>query len=330
MKKCTIEIEKSYRHLVIEEREELAIGLNQHKSIIEISRELGRNRSSIYREKNRNNATQNNVKYRANRAQLRSDERKGESHKRTRLKNKVIQDYVENHLKKDWTPELISGRLSMEIVDQKTNYESIYLWIYKERSDLIQYLPRAHRKRRKRGCAKNKRNAKVPNRTMIIERPNEIAARVEPGHWEADTAVSRQSKGAISATSERVSRFLISKKLNAKTAENMDVAITESLNSLPKNLCKSITYDNGTENAYHVKTNIKLGTKSYFCNPYHSWEKGTIENRIGMIRRYFPKKTNWALISQEQLDKIITKINTRPMKCLGYRTPEEVFVALAL
>jgi transposase, IS30 family len=330
MRKSTIETKKAYRHLVIEEREELAIGLNQQKSIIEISKELGRHRSTIYREKHRNNATQNTVKYRANRAQLRSDERKGESHKRTRLKNKVIQEYVEKHLVEDWTPELISGRLSMEIVGQKTNYESIYLWIYKERFDLIQHLPRAHRKRRKRGSAKNKRNVKVPNRTMITERPNEIAARVEPGHWEADTAVSRQSKGAISVTSERVSRFLISKKLDAKTAENMDIAITESLNRLPRNLCKSITYDNGTENANHVQTNIKLGTKSYFCNPYHSWEKGSIENRIGMIRRYFPKKTNWALISQEQLDKIVIKINTRPMKCLGYRTPEEVFVALAL
>jgi IS30 family transposase len=96
----------------------------------------------------------------------------------------------------------------------------------------------------------------------------------------------------------------------------------------PQWLRKTITYDNGTENADHEIIDCWLNTQSYFCNPYHSWEKGSIENRIGIIRRYFPKKTNWALISQWQLNRIVKKINLRPMKCLGFKTPYEAFVAL--
>jgi len=328
MKKTTTKQEGTYSHLTLEEREELSIGLDSGKRVTDIAQTLGRHRSTIYRERNRNNAPQNNVKYRANRAQIRSDERKFMSHQRERLKNERLRNYIENKLKEGWTPELIAGRLGIDFPGQKTNYESIYLWIYTDRHDLIEYLPRSHRKRRKRCSAKGKRIAKVPNRTMIAERPVNIAKRKEPGHWEADTAVSRQSKGAISATVERVSRFLISKKLLAKTAENMNKALIDSLKGQPKHLRKTITYDNGTENSCHEKTNKRLGTESYFCNPYHSWEKGSIENRIGMIRRFFPKKTNWALISQDKLDKVVKKINTRPMKCLGFKTPEEVFVAL--
>ena len=163
---------------------------------------------------------------------------------------------------------------------------------------------------------------------MIDKRPGEIATREEPGHWEADTAVSRQSKGAICAAVERKSRYLIGKKMNAKTAKEMDNALVTSLEKLPKHLCLTITYDNGTENANHEKTNEALNTKSFFCNAYHSWEKGSIENRIGMIRRVYPKKTDWGLISQEELDIVVKQVNTRPMKCLGFKTPEEVFVAL--
>jgi IS30 family transposase len=329
MKENTTEHKIAYRQLSIEDREELAIGLENDKSIKDISQDLRRHRSTLYREKQRNNAPHNEVRYRANRAQLRSEVRKNQSHKREYLKNKTIQDYTEDQLRNGWTPELIAGRLIIEKPGLKTNYESIYLWIYNERRDLIEYLPRGHKNRRKRGSAKDKRAAKVPNRTMIVERPKEIARREEPGHWEADTVVSRQSKAAISATAERESRFLVVKKLTAKTAENMNNALIDSLKGYPKHLCKTITYDNGTENSYHEKTNTMLGTKSYFCNPYHSWEKGSIENRIGLIRRYYPKKTNWVLISQKELDTIVKKINTRPMKCLGYKTPEEVFVALA-
>ena len=319
---------KKYIHLSFAEREEISIGLSSGKKITDIAREIGRNVSTLYREINRNNAQINTVQYRANRAQIRADERKKQSHERTRLANKTVQKYVEKNLKKEWTPELIAGKLPLDKPGFKTNHESIYLWIYKDRRDLIKYLPRAHRNRQKRSSIKNKRCIRVPDRTMIEHRDPLIETRNEAGHWETDTAVSRQSKAAITATVERKTRYLIAKKIKGKTAKDMHNAVVKSLKKLPQKLRKTITYDNGTENANHKLTDEILKTKAYFCNPYHSWEKGSIENRIGMIRRYFPKKTNWSLITQKQIDKVVKKINTRPMKCLGFKTPEEVFVAL--
>lgn len=319
---------KKYIHLSFAEREEISIGLSSGKKITDIAREIGRNVSTLYREINRNNAQINTVQYRANRAQIRADERKKQSHERTRLANKTVQKYVEKNLKKEWTPELIAGKLPLDKPGFKTNHESIYLWIYKDRRDLIKYLPRAHRNRQKRSSIKNKRCIRVPDRTMIEHRDPLIETRNEAGHWETDTAVSRQSKAAITATVERKTRYLIAKKIKGKTAKDMHNAVVKSLKKLPQKLRKTITYDNGTENANHKLTDEILKTKAYFCNPYHSWEKGSIENRIGMIRRYFPKKTNWSLITQKQIDKVVKKINTRPMKCLDFKTPEEVFVAL--
>ncbi len=105
----------------------------------------------------------------------------------------------------------------------------------------------------------------------------------------------------------------------------MHNSVINSLKLFPEKLRKTITYDNGTENANHKLTDKVLKTKAYFCNPYHSWEKGSIENRIGMIRKYFPKKTDWSLITQKQLNRIVKKINSRPMKCLCFKTPEQVF-----
>jgi len=328
MERNTTEKQKKYTHLTFAEREEISVGLSSGKSVIDIAREIGRDASTIYREISRNNAQINNVQYRANRAQMRADKRKKESHARQRLANPVIQKYVVKKLKEEWTPEIIAGKLPLDKPGFKTNHESIYLWIYKDRRDLIQWLPRAHRNRQKRSSIKNKRCIRVPDRTMIEHRDPQILTRNEAGHWETDTAVSRQSKAAITATVERKSRYLIAKKIKGKTAIAMHCAVVNSLKKFPEKLRKTITYDNGTENANHKLTDKVLKTKAYFCNPYHSWEKGSIENRIGMIRRYFPKKTDWSLITQKQLDKVVKKINTRPMKCLGFKTPEEVFVAL--
>ena len=192
--------------------------------------------------------------------------------------------------------------MPVDKVGLTTNYESIYQWIYGDRRDLIRLLARSHRVRRKRGSAKNKRAVRVPNRVMIESRPASVANRNEPGHWEADTAVSRQSKFAIALVIERKSRLCRLTLIEAKTAQNMHQAMIKSLSKIPSKLLKTITYDNGTENAKHEATNRALKIKSYFCNPYHSWEKGSVENCIGLVRRVYPKKTDWALITQSDLD----------------------------
>ena len=328
MAKNTTEKTVSYTHISIEEREELAIGLEHGESLSSIARRLFRHRSTLSRESKRNGAPLNEVRYRAHRAQLRSDQRKRSSHSRERLKNDEIRIYTEEKLKEGWTPEVIAGRLSLDRPLLSTNYESIYQWIYAERRDLISWLPRSHKKRKKRGTASNKRSIRIPNRVLIDSRPAEVASRREAGHWEADTIISRQSMASVAVVQERTTRYCRIRKLKSKSAAELRTAITCSLQKLHPLLRRSITYDNGTENTEHEVINSILGTQSYFCRPYHSWEKGSVENCIGLVRRFYPKKTNWALLSQHDLDIVERRLNTRPKKCLGFKTPEEAFVAL--
>ena len=329
MKKNTPKSEKKYSHLSLEEREEIAIGLENGMKQCEIAKKLDRSPSAISREIRRNNPSIRTVCYRANRAQLKADERKKESHRRKRIPKKQLRRFIAKNLMLGYSPEIIAYLATEKNSRWKTNYESIYQWIYNERFDLIPFLTRSHKKRRKRGSGKQKRCPKVPNRVMIDKRPEYINLRSRIGHWEADTVISRNSKFAVMALVERRTRYVIFKKLDAKTAFYMHNATVESLRKYPLKTRQSITYDNGTENALHELTNKKLGTKSYFCNPYHSWEKGTVENLIGIIRRFYPKKTNWKNISQWDLNKVARFINNRPMKLLGFKTPYQVFVALA-
>ena len=328
MKKNTPTGVKKYSHLNMEEREEIAIYLEKGLKQYEIALKLNRSPSTISRELRRNIPCKNSVRYRANRAQQRADERKKENHKRQRIPNKRLRQFICKLLHKGYSPEIIAFMAAQKNSRWKTNYETIYQWIYSDRHDLIPLLAKSHKKRRKRGSAKQKRCPKVPNRVMIEHRPDYINLRSRIGHWEIDTAVSRQSKAAIMVLAERKARYVIIKKLLSKTAYDMHKATVASFMKLPPKARRSVTYDNGTENALHEITNKTIGIKSYFCNPYHSWEKGTVENIIGIIRRFYPKKTDWKNVSQWDLNKVARYINNRPMKLLSFKTPYQVFVAL--
>jgi IS30 family transposase len=330
MKNNNSESTKNYSHLSLEEREELAIGLEKGMRQCEIAALLKRSPSTISRELKRNKPSVRIVRYRGNRAQLKAEERKTKSHKRRRIPNKKLRSFICSQLRIGYSPEIIAFTAAEKNERWKTNYETIYQWIYNDRQDLVPFLTRSHKKRRKRGSAKQKRSVKIPNRTMIEHRPGYVNLRSRIGHWEADTAVSRKSKAAIMVLAERRTRYVIIKKLDAKTAYAMHNATVKSLGDYSSEVRRSITYDNGTENALHELTNTALGAKSYFCNPYHSWEKGTVENMIGIVRRFYPKKTNWEKISQWDLNKVARFINNRPMKLLGFKTPYQVFVALAV
>jgi IS30 family transposase len=329
MKKSTPENTKKYSHLSLYERDEIAIGLEIGLKQCEIALKLQRNPSTILREIKRNKSSIGKGKYRVSWAQFQADQRKKLSHKRKRIPQKGLRRFICKWLKEGYSPEIIVFKAAQENTRWKTNYETIYQWIYNERHDLIPFLTRSHKKRRKRGSGKQKRCPKIPNRTMIDKRPDYINLRSHIGHWEIDTVVSRKSKAAIMVLVERRTRYVIIKKLLAKTAYSMHNATVKSLKCFPPKVRQSLTYDNGTENAFHEFTNNVLGTKSYFCNPYHSWEKGTVENIIGLIRRFYPKKTDWKNISQWDLNKVARFINNRPMKLLGFKTPYQVFIALA-
>ena len=137
--------------------------------------------------------------------------------------------------------------------------------------------------------------------------------------------VSRQCKCVIRVLVERQTRYVVINKIEKKSADKMSRSIIYYFSGLPSKSCLSITYDNGTENSYHERTNESLGCKSYFCNPYHSWEKGTVENTNGLIRRYIPKTINFENVSRSRLKRIEKLLNNRPRKCLNFKTPEEMF-----
>ncbi len=321
---------KNYNHITEIEREKIELLLQENYKKSQIAKKIGRSKSTIGREIIKNSPRINNCKYRANRAQKKADERRKKSSKHGHLSDLDIQKYVINKLAEHWSPEQIAGRLSIDLPKKKTNYETIYLFVYKQRSDLIQNLRFSHRKRKKRTPKRVKNATKIPNRTPIEERMLSANNRSRIGHWETDTMVSRQSKAVIQVSIERKTRFAQIAKLEGKTAEEMSKSLNKKLGIFGCKLVKSITYDNGTENAYHEKTNHYLGTKSFFCNPYHSWEKGSVENLIGLVRNYLPKKTDLAIVSLLEIRKIEEKLNNRPRKCLNYQTPKEEFDKVAL
>ena len=328
-------MKKAYTQLSSEERDKIAILRTQGLSLEKIAQAIGRTKSTISRELKRNNSPIYNV-YLPHKADFRAKERKHQSGKRKRLKHPMIEKYVLQKIKLGWSPEQIAGRLPLDCPGLSISHEAIYQYIYDRQTrseiDLTRYLPRSHKKRRLFGRSHRHTKTHIPDRVSIDNRPAYIEKRKQPGHWEADTMISRQSKKALVISLERASRLLHINKIAAKKSHRVVAAITEHLGCYPESLRRSITYDNGSENVDHQEINKTLGTRSYFCNPYHSWEKGSVEYAISLIRRFLPKKTDFAIISPSKLKIIENLLNNRPRKCLTFKTPTEVFssyVALA-
>jgi len=319
-------MKNTYKQLSSEERDKIAYLRAKGKSVTDIARAIGRNKGTISRELQRNKSPTYNV-YLANRAHQRAIKRKSLSVRHQRIRNPIIRRYIMKKLKLKWSPELIAGRLPFEHPRLHISHEAIYQFIYnrvthKERN-LVSYLARAHKRRRLRTHSHRHKSLHIPRRVSIKERPQEANTRIQPGHWEADTIISRRSKAALGIILERTSRRIHLAKLPAKTSAYFRAALNRRLNKYPQYLRRTITYDNGCENVEHEYTNKVLGTKSYFCEPFHSWEKGSLENVVGIIRRFFPKKTDFALVTKERVKHVENLINTRPRKCLNYKTPNE-------
>ena len=285
----------------------------------------GKDKSTICREFKRNTPPTHKGYYLSHKAQQRAHERWKQSHQITRLKTQVIRDYVEMYLKAGWSPEIIAGRIKLDQPGVRISHEAIYQYIYEERRDLISYLVRQHKQRKRRGYSRRHQKAHIPHRQPFAERPAIVAGRERLGDWEADSVVSRKSVCALNVLVERSSRFTRLTKLEHKTAEETQLAIKNRLIIYPREARQTITYDNGSENTEHEAVNQALGTASYFCNPYHSWEKGSVENRIGLLRRRLPKSTDFSQVSHEDIRVIEEWLNNRPMKCLKYKKPLEVF-----
>lgn len=318
---------KQYNHLNQEERELIAQYRYEGKSIGFIAGALDRNKSSISRELSRNASTEYN-RYTPCRAHARAEHRWVKVHQRPRLKNDLIRQYVVANLEEGWSPEQIAGRLPIDHPGQFISHEAIYQFIYdlqtEIRLELIQHLRRAHKKRKAKGIGRKEKKTKIPNRIPIDARPKSVEDRKQYGHWEGDTLISRKSKVALHTIVERKSRLLLLSKLDRKSATETSKTIIRRLGKLPAKGRRTLTLDNGTENANHEKVTSKIGMKCYFARPYASWQRGTNENINGLVRWYLPKGTDFSKINKDQLKLIERLINNRPRKCLGYKTPLEV------
>src|SRR5512146_710090 len=317
---------KFYKHLSQEERETIANLLSGGSSLGDIAKAVGRGKSTISRELKRNSPPERR-RYVPCRAHARSCERKTKANTHERLKNDLVRQYVKGGLAKGWSPEQISGRIQIDHPGQTINHEAIYQYVYHpqnpDRLEMTQLLRRAHKKRKNKGIGRKVRKTKIPNRIPIDARPKSVEKRRHYGHWEGDSLISRKSKVALNTLVERMSRIVLITKLPRKGAAETNKAIISRLKKLPAKGRQTLTLDNGTENAKHEQLSAKLGIKCYFAHPYASWERGTNENINGLIRWYLPKGTDFSKIDKEQITQIEFLLNSRPRKCLGYKTPLE-------
>lgn len=304
------------------------------KSISLIARELGWNKSTISRELRRNTSRFLGY-YWDESAQKRTDRRRAQASRRCRLKNERIRNYVRAKLKEGWSPELIAGRIGRDLPGCSISHEAIYQYVYNldrtERETFVGYLRRSHRRRRKRGTGKAQRKCRIPNRVSITERPAEVASRQQVGHWEGDSMTSSRNTTVLYTLVERKTRLVVLTRIRGRDGKRTAAAIIRRLESLPEAARRTLTLDNGFEHTCHEQITQALGIRCYFCDPYSAWQRATNENRNELIRYYFPKGTDFARLTQAEIERVELAINTRPMKCLGYKTPLEAaarFVAL--
>ena len=219
---------------------------------------------------------------------------------------------------------MIAGRLKQQGELPYACQESIYQYIYCLAKNLIGYLPRHHPKRKPKRPYR-KTGERIKNRTSVGLRPLAANARKECGHWEADMIVAGDRQHGLNVLVDRKSRLAHISFLKTKTAAATKKVMLRRLKDHPPSLTHSITYDNGSENTLHEEINEALGTASFFCAPYHSWEKGSVEQVNGLIRRFFPKGTNFHELGHGEINRVEKLLNNRPRKCLHYQTPYEVF-----
>jgi IS30 family transposase len=313
-------------HLGKEEREQLFLYIHQGLSLREIGRRLGRDHTVVSREIERNKGPDGS--YRPFQAHQLAGERRGRANRANPRKSERVWHYVRAKLFDQWSPEQIAGRIALDTLELSISPETIYQYIYHPANrhlSLWQCLRRAYPKRRKKGGRQVNREI-IPNRIGIDQRPAEIDARKKVGHWESDLMLgTRETTDAVSVTVERKTRYVLVHKLPNQTAAAKKTALLSDLSSVPFRLRKSITVDNGREHMLHQEISQALHLDFYFCHPYAAYERGTVENTIGLMRQYLPKKTSFAQLTEKEINLIAGLLNHRPRKCLGFLTPAEVF-----
>ncbi len=300
-------------------------------SLRDTAKLVGRSHSTLVRELKRNK--RHGRAYLPCLAQKRA-ERVGHNQRwKAPLKEATIFLYVREHLRRPffWSPEQIAGRLPKEHPGLNLDKETIYRYVYHRRNrkeKLWRYLTLGRRRRRKWRGRRVKRE-RIKGAVSIDLRPKEVGDRITPGHWESDDMEGVVTdKTALCVSAERVSRSLFLTRLPDQTAVSKRVALVKRFSRLPVKARLSLTVDNGPENADHRKISRRLKLPVYFCHAYHSWEKGTVENSIGRVRRFFPKGESLEGVTEAEVTEVEQRLNTTPRKCLDFLTPEEVLTKL--
>jgi transposase, IS30 family len=245
------------------------------------------------------------------------------------LRDADLQDKVLTRLKQGWSPAQVCGRLKKENKRPVISYESIYRFIdaqIRRTKDFSwrHFLPRGKSKRGWRGQKGGSPVDHIKGRVSIERRPAYIDKRRQPGHWEGDLMLFAKYGQAVLVTHERHSRLLFVSRQPSKAAQPVAIKLAELFSALPTSLRRTITFDNGTEFAYHHQLH-KLSMRTFFCDAHAPWQKGGIENAIGRMRRGLPRKTDLATLSDQRLLSLVRSYNHTPRKCLNYKTPAEVF-----
>jgi IS30 family transposase len=310
-----------YEQLTYEKRYQIYAYSKANWTQKEIAMELNVHRVTIYREKKRNLGLRG---YRPDQAHRLAQERRQSAKKRVKLTpySKFI---IAQKIKLEWSPEQVSGYFKRHQF-LHISHQTIYTLIQEDRvrgGDLYKHLRRSNKKRKKCYGSTNYRG-QIKNRTMIDERPKLVEEKSRIGDWEVDTVIGKNHKGAFVTAVERKSKYMVVCPVPDKSEQAVSDALIQSLKPY-KDKVLTITGDNGKEFAGHEKIAKNLNTKFYFAHPYRSWERAINENSNGLLRQYFPKKTDLRGIEKDEIIPILEKINTRPRKTLGYATPKEVF-----
>lgn len=316
---------RQYEQLSLDDRCEIARLQANGRSVRQIAAALDRSPSTVSRELKRNSGRQ--VGYKPSYAQEQTRARRW---KGARLEREdALRQTVIDRLTLGWSPEQIAGRLAYDAGRRVISYESIYRFIYTQiarHKDYRwrRYLPRGKSRRGCRGRKGGSSASFIEARIPLSERPPDAADRKTPGHWEADLMLFSKYGQAVLTVHERQSRLLVALRPANRKADRIARHLGAIFAQLPPRLRRSVTFDNGTEFARHSRLH-RLAMETFFCDPYAPWQKGGIENAIGRMRRFMPRKTDLATLSNAQFQAAVAAYNNTPRKCLDWKTPAETF-----
>ena len=314
----------NYSHLSLDERQVLYALKLQGTPIADIARQLNRDRSSLYRELKRHGteSAYNPITAERKAIATRSQPRLCKIERYSTLRQ-----YVMQRLKMGWSPEQIAGRLRRKKSKYAICHETIYQFIYRKKNKKLYRLLPLKKPKRRRQYARKTQECRFGNRRIITERPGYIDRRFHYGHWEGDRIefVGERSAG-VTTLVERKTRIVVLIKNAGKSSPEVMNGIANKFSCSPKNFCKSITFDQGSEFSNFTILERKLKCKIFYCHKHAPWEKGSNENMNGRIRRYLPFDSRVSEIDQKVLDQLSNSLNNTPRKCLDFKTPKELFL----